>query len=78
MSKRTKTTIYLDSLQYRRLKDIAEEEGATAAEQIREAIDDYLTRRGGRRMPRSLASASSGRHDLSEKAEKLLRGLGRR
>ncbi len=78
MSKRYKTTIYLDPLQYRRLKDIAEGEGATAAQQIREAIDDYLARRGGRRMSKSLAAASSGRRDLSVKAEKLLRGLGRR
>lgn len=78
MSRRYKTTIYLDSLQYRQLKDLAQQEGATAAEQIREAIDDYLVRRGARRVPRSLASAASGRGDLSEKAEKLLRGIGRR
>jgi hypothetical protein len=78
MSRRFKTTIYLDSLQYRRLKEIGEQQGATAAEQIREAIDQYLTRHSDRREPRSLASGSSGRGDLSENAEELLRGFGRR
>lgn len=69
MSRRFKTTVYLDSLQYRRLKEIGEEQGATAAEQIREAIDEYLKGHGDRPEPRSLASGSSGRHDLSENAE---------
>lgn len=78
MSRRQKTTIYLDDGQYRRLKSIAEQKGETTAAQIRAAVDDYLARRGGRRLPKSLGSAASGRGDLSEKAEKLLRGLGRR
>jgi len=78
MSRRQKTTIYLDDAQYRRLKSIAEQRGGTAAEEIRAAVDDYLARRGVRRLPKSLAAASSGRGDLSEKAEKLLRGFGRR
>lgn len=73
-----KTTIYLDSLQYRRLKEIAGEKGSTAAGQIREAIGEYIAKEGRRPLPNSLAAGASGRGDLSERAEKLLRGLGRR
>jgi predicted transcriptional regulator len=78
MERRFKTTIYLDPVEYRRLKEIAETEGSSAAEQIREAITEYVARRTTTSLPSSLAAGSSGRGDLSEKGEKLLKGFGRR
>lgn len=78
MSGRVKTTVYLDRLDYRRLKEIAEEEGSNAAEQIREAVAAHVAAREKRRLPTSIGSGRSGRDDLSEKAESLLRGMGRK
>lgn len=77
MSETTRTTVYLDAADYRRLKAIARAEGRSAAELVREAVSEYARRRGGRARPRSIGSGRSGRDDLSERAEELLAGLGR-
>jgi hypothetical protein len=78
MSGLTKTTLYLPEADYRRLKALARREGRAAAELVREAVAEYAARRGGVRLPRSIGAGRSGRGDLSERAESLLEGMGRR
>jgi predicted transcriptional regulator len=76
MKNKFRTTIYLDEMDYRRLKEMAEREKTTAAEQIREAISRYVAQAEPRALPRSLGSAASGDGELSETAEERLRGFG--
>ena len=76
MSAPTRTTVYLDAADYRRLKALARAEGRSAAELIREAVAEYTARRAAPVRPRSLAAGSSQRGDLSEAAEELLQALG--
>lgn len=76
MTDTTKTTVYLDAADYRRLKALARAEGRTAAELVREAVAEYTRRRAGSTRPRSVGAGSSGQADLSERAEELLAGLG--
>jgi hypothetical protein len=78
MSILAKTTLYLPEADYRRLKALARREGRATAELVREAVTEYARRRGAARRPRSLGAGRSGRGDLSERAESLLEGLGRR
>lgn len=78
MSELTKTTLYLPAADYRRLKTLALREGRPAAELVREAVAEYARRRGGARLPRSLGAGRSQRGDVSERAEELLGGMGRR
>jgi len=73
-----KTTVYLDEGDYRRLKAIARRRKRSAAELIREAVASYARREGGRSRPRSVAAGRSGRGDLSERADELLKGIGKR
>ncbi len=73
-----KTTVYLDEGDYRRLKAIARRRKSSAAELIREAVAIHARRLGGRSRPRSVGAGRSGRGDLSERADDLLRGLGKR
>lgn len=72
-----KTTVYLDAADYRALKRIAARTRRPPAELVREAVAEYAARYAGRRMPKSIGAFSSGRHDLSERAEDLLKGMGR-
>jgi hypothetical protein len=72
-----KTTVYLDSDDYLRLKAIARQQGRKTAALVREAVADYARRHGGHKKPRSLGAGRSGRRDLSERAEELLEGMGR-
>ena len=78
MSDLTKTTLYLPEADYARLKAMARREGRATAELVREAVAEYASRRGARRLPRSLGAGRSGRGDVAEKADLLLKGLGRR
>jgi len=73
----SKTTIYLDSADYRRLKRLARETGRPAAELVRQAVAQYVRRHAPARRPRSIAAGRSGRPDLGARAEQLLKGLGR-
>jgi hypothetical protein len=73
-----KTTVYLIESDYRRLKELARARDVSAADLVREAVSEYTSRHAPRRKPRSLGAGRSGRHDLSENAEALLAGLGRR
>lgn len=77
MSAVTKTTVYLDEADYRRLKAIAREMGRTPAELVRAAVAEYATRHERKRRPRTIGLGHSGRRDLSERAEELLAGMGR-
>jgi predicted transcriptional regulator len=77
MAQVTKTTVYLDTSDYRRLKALAREEGRSAADLVREAVSEYARRQPERSRPRSLGVGHSGRGDLSERAEELLAGMGR-
>ena len=61
-----------------RLKAIAQEQKRPTAELVRDAIAEYARRHGRRGKPRSVGVARSDRGDLSERAEELLAGIGRR
>lgn len=71
-----KTTLYLDSDDYRRLKRVAFRRRVAPALLVREAIADYVARHDVVRVARSVGSAASGRGDLAERAEALLDGFG--
>jgi len=74
----TKTTVYLPAAEYARLQALARGQKRSAAYLVREAVVQYVLRNGKPSRPRSLGVGRSGRSDLSEKAEQLLAGLGRR
>ena len=71
-----KTTVYLNSGDYRRLKALAKEAGRPVAELVREAVAEYAARHGAAVRPSSIGIGRSGRGDLSECAEDLLGGMG--
>ena len=74
----TKTTVYLDEVEYRRLKALASGSGRSAAELVREAVAEYTRRHTGAATSlRSLGVARSGRGDVAERSEDLLQGFGR-
>ncbi len=77
MSTVTRTTVYLNAADYRRLKALAQAEGRTTAELVREAVAEYAERRAASRRPRSLGAGRSGSGDLSERVDELLGGMGR-
>jgi hypothetical protein len=72
-----KTTVYLDPADYRALKRMAAKNGRAPAELVREAVAEYAARRAPQRRPKSIAAFASSRGDLSERAEELLKGMGR-
>ena len=71
-----KTTVYLDAAEYRRLRALAEGEGRSAADLIREAVAEYTQRRTGARRPRTIGIADSGLTDLASRDEDYLEGFG--
>jgi hypothetical protein len=73
-----KTTLYLDAEDYRKLKRIAASRRQAPAALVREAVAEYVAQHGQVRRPRSIGAFSSGRHDISERAEDLLAGMGER
>ena len=77
MSATQKTTVYLDSADYRRLASLGRRRRQPAAALVREAVAEYVARHAPRRQPKSVGKFSSGRHDLGERAEDLLAGMGR-
>ena len=72
-----KTTVYLDAADYRALKRIASRTNRPPAALVREAVAEYAARHEKRRPAKSVGAFSSGRRDLSERAEELLKGMGR-
>lgn len=77
MSDSTKTTVYLDAADYRRLKILARAQGRTTAELVREAVAAYARSQQLPARPASIAAGRSGRGDISVRAEELLEGMGR-
>ena len=75
MNETQKTTVYLDRADYQHLKTLARRQGRKPAELVREAVAAYARR--GNTVPRSLGSGRSGKRNLSEQAEALLKGMGR-
>ncbi|HEX9635914.1 MAG TPA: ribbon-helix-helix protein, CopG family [Acidobacteriota bacterium] len=73
-----KTTVYLLDADYRRIKALAREQNRKAAELVREAVGEYVRRHRPLSKPKSLGVGRSRRGDLSERAEELLQGMGRR
>jgi hypothetical protein len=71
-----KTTVYLDSGEYQRLRARARSEGRSAAELIREAVAQYMARGALQELPGSVGAGRSASGDLSEQAEDLLAGIG--
>ncbi|HYM10926.1 MAG TPA: CopG family transcriptional regulator [Bryobacterales bacterium] len=72
----TKTTVYLDPEVALSLRQLAERQGCSQAELIREALATYV-RRSGRLKPKGIGRYHSGRSDVSERAEELLRRAAR-
>jgi hypothetical protein len=68
----TKTTVYMDPEVALRLRQLAETQGRPQAELIREALAAY-TSRSARLKPKGIGRYHSGRSDVSERAEQLLR-----
>jgi len=74
-----KTTVYLDEVDYRRLKRVAARRRVAPASLLREAVAEYVARHDApTRRARCLGAFRSGRGDLSERAEELLEGFGKR
>ena len=71
-----KTTVYLDTADYGRLKALAAAEGRSAAELIRAAVSEYAQKRVPRTVPSSIGAGRSGDGCLAERSEDLLRGMG--
>lgn len=71
-----KTTVYLETADYRRLRALAQSEGRSTAELIREAVAEYAARRVPAPRPRSVGAGRSERGDVSERAEDLLSDFG--
>jgi len=76
MGNETKTTVYLDRDDYALLKHLARRKGRKTAELVREAVAEYA-RKHGQEAAQSIGAGRSGSGDLSERAEELLRGMGR-
>ena len=71
-----KTTLYLDEGTLLSLKELAKAEGRYQSALIRDALAAYLKTRG-RPMPQGIGAYSSGRSDISERAEELLAEMRR-
>ena len=74
-----RTTVFAEEEVLSALRAIARRRGITLAEVTREALAAYLSRHRGKRKPLSiLAIGRSGRRDVAERAEELLKaGFGR-
>lgn len=71
-----KTTIYMDAEVALTLRQLAATERRPQAEIIREAILAY-TKSAGRPRPKGIGAYESGRTDISERAEELMRRAAR-
>jgi hypothetical protein len=71
-----KTTVYLTAADYNRLKALAEREGRSTAELVREAVSEYARRHAGETRPRSIGALRTSDPALSQKTDELLAGFG--
>lgn len=67
-----KTTVYLDTEVALSLRRMAESEGRSQAELIRDALQKF-TRRHQRPLPRGLGKYSSGENNVSGRSREILR-----
>jgi metal-responsive CopG/Arc/MetJ family transcriptional regulator len=68
-----RTTIFADEKLLNDLKQIADEEGISTAEGIRQALEKFVTQRQKSRKKLSFVGIGrSGRKDVSERCEELL------
>lgn len=74
----TKTTVYLPDDLKASLKRMAEEEGRSEAEIIREAIQAAVSNRRGARPLVPLTRHGLGDPSVAERVDELLEGFGRR
>ncbi len=74
--KTTKTTVYLNAADYRKLKSLAADQGRSAAELVREAVAEYAARATEREWPRSIGIMDSGDPHFAENYEDYLDGFG--
>ncbi|HSL82169.1 MAG TPA: ribbon-helix-helix protein, CopG family [Thermoanaerobaculia bacterium] len=72
-----KTTVYLDETIALKVRQIARTVGRSQAEVIRAALETY-TREAERPRPKGIGAYRSGRSDVSEKAEEILRRAARK
>ena len=74
-----RTTVFADESILRQLREVAKRENSTVAEVTRKALSEYVSRRRSKRSRLSLIGIGrSGRKDVAERAEELLRkGFGR-
>jgi len=71
-----KTTVYLDEDAYRRLKQLARARRRAPAAMVREAVVEYTVRHAPRRRLGCVGAVKSGRRNLGQQAELLLKGFG--
>lgn len=71
-----KTTVYLDEGTDRTLKQLARAQGRSQAEIIREALAVHATQ-ASLPSPKGIGAYRSGRSDVAEKAEEILRQAAR-
>ena len=74
--KTIKTTVYLNSTDYRKLKSMAADQRRSAAELVREAVAEYAARATERQWPRSIGMGDSGDPHFAERYEDYLDGFG--
>ncbi len=74
--KTTKTTVYLNAADYRKLKSLAADRGRSAAELVREAVAEYTARETERPWPRSIGMGNSGDPHFAERYEDYMDGFG--
>ena len=72
-----KTTVYLDTEIVLSLRRMAESEGRSQAELIRDALERF-THGHKRPLPRGLGKYSSGQSDVSERSRDILRDAAKR
>ena len=72
-----KTTVYLESDIALALRRMAEAQGRSQAELIRDALQTY-TERGKRPLPSGLGKYDSGETDVSDRAEEILAAAAKR
>ena len=72
-----KTTIYMEPSVALTLRHLASVQGRSQAEIIREAIVSYTSKSRRRPRPKGIGAYDSGRADVSERAQELMRGAAR-
>jgi hypothetical protein len=72
-----KSTVYLEPATLLALRQLAKARGTSQADLIREAVTAYAEQ-AGRPAPKGVGAYRSGRTDVSEQAEELLRRAARR